>query len=541
MTEERHHATLRDYGYALRRRKFVIIGIALVAALAAAGLTFTQKKTYTAESSLQALNPAQTAALAGVLESNQELATETSAQLAQTVTRSNVITAVKQQLHLSGTVSDITSNITTSIDPQSNFVLVDATAHTPAGAANLATALAKTVADITNSQVQDQYARQAKQTQKAAQGLLLPFRGIKASQLTGATLQAFENVQAQASTEQQNAGKLETLSQVAQVTQVEALPSIPTSPSGPHPGTNIVLGVVVGLLLGLLVTWFLESLDRRLRRPDETESLLGMPVVGVVPQGQLGKPPTADDKEGNTIAAFRMLRTNVRFLAPDRGVPPRAVLVTSSVSEEGKTTVAMGLALSSAAAGLNTLLIEADTHRPAHAKRLGIAPAPGIADFLNDNLTPDKVLQVYPFAEQAAGASGQTNGHSNGQVQKLTCITAGNASAFSGDALGSQRFADVVNEVKQVYDLVVIDSAPLLAVAETSELVSFVDAIVFCVRLGTTTAEQVRAARAALARLPHRMGGLVLTDVRRNVGGFYGYGYDYSYAEKTQYKEAAAG
>jgi Mrp family chromosome partitioning ATPase len=321
---------------------------------------------------------------------------------------------------------------------------------------------------------------------------------------------------------------------------VEALPSVPTSPSGPHPATNILLGAVVGLLLGLLVTWFLESFDRRLRRPDETESLLGMPVVGVIQKGGLGKPATADDSDGDGIAAYRMLRTNVRFLAPERGTPPRTVMVTSAVSEEGKTTVAMGLALSSAAAGLNTLLIEADTHRPAHAKRLGLATGPGIADFLQDGLTPDKVLQVYPFAEQIVGA--RSNGNAaNGKVSKLTCITAGNVSAFSGDALGSQRFADVINEVKQVYDLVVIDTAPLLAVAETSEIASFVDALVFCVRLGKTTAEQARAARAALARLPQRPAGLVLTDLQRNVGGYYGYGYGYQYGpDKATLKGAAA-
>jgi Mrp family chromosome partitioning ATPase len=159
-----------------------------------------------------------------------------------------------------------------------------------------------------------------------------------------------------------------------------------------------------------------------------------------------------------------------------------------------------------------------------HAKRLGLNPGPGLTDYLVDGLTPDRVLQVHTFADPAAH---NMNGHSNGRTPKLTCITAGNVGSFSGDALGSQRFSEMLAEVRQVYDLVVIDSAPLLAVAETSEMISFVDAIVFCVRLGHTTVEHVKAARSALERLPNRLGGLVVTDLSPQLGGYYGYGYGY--------------
>jgi capsular exopolysaccharide synthesis family protein len=531
MNEERHHATMRDYLFALRRRKFVIFGVMLVAALAAAALAFLSGGSYTAQASLNAQPPAQNAGLAGLLQTTQQLPTVTSAQLEQTITRPEVLQLVKSELHLTGSLSDIANNISTSTDAQSNFVLISGTASTAEGAARFTNAVANAVSNLSNSALQIQYARLAVDESKAAAALLSPFKGLKITQLTDA--------QAQAQTDGQNASRLQTFSKVVNVAQVEALATVPSGPNGPHLILNIILGLVVGLLLGLLLTWFLESFDRRLRRPDETESLLGMPVVGVVQTGGLGKAPSEADKNATSVAAFRMMRTNVRFLSPDRGTPPRAVLVTSAISEEGKTTVAMGLALSSAAAGLNTLLIEADTHRPAHAKRLGLATGPGLADYLTEGLSPDKVLQVYPFTEHAAGAA--TNGTANGRVSKLTCITAGNVGSFSGDALGSQRFADVINEVKQVYDLVVIDSAPLLAVAETSELVAFVDAVVFCVRMGRTTAEQARAARAALQRLPQRLGGLVLTDLQRNVGGYYGYAYGYGPDKAATAEEAAVG
>jgi Mrp family chromosome partitioning ATPase len=191
----------------------------------------------------------------------------------------------------------------------------------------------------------------------------------------------------------------------------------------------------------------------------------------------------------------------------------------------------MGLALSAAESGLRTLLIEADVHRPVHAARLSLSESPGLADYLQDGLSPEQILQVHPIPDADAGPS--ANGSSvNGRTAKLTCITAGDVTHFNGDALGSKRFGEVIEEVKKVYDLVVIDSAPLLAVAETSELVAFVDAIVFCIRLGRTTTEHAKAARAALARLPQRLTGLVLADLEPESGGYYGYAYGYTAGEK---------
>jgi capsular exopolysaccharide synthesis family protein len=528
---------MRDYLFTLRRRAWIVVGIALVAALVAAGLAFLQTKSYTAQASVNATPPAQNAGLAGLLTTTQELPTTTAAALEQTITRPQVLTAVKKELNLSGSLTDIANNISTTTDTNSDFVLISGTASTAVGAQRFTDAVANAVVNLDNGSVQATYRGLAVQEQNQAQRLEAQFKGTNIARLNGAQLQAYQSALTSAQTYASNAARLGTFSSVVSVAQIEALATIPSSPDGPHLVLNVILGLVVGTVLGLLLVWLLESFDRRLRRPDEASSLLELPILGVVEKGGLGKTPAADSKNAPSISAFRMLRTNVRFLSP--GSPPRAVLVTSSMSEEGKTTVAMGLALSSAAAGFNTLLIEGDVHRPAHARRLGLNNGPGLADYLSEGLSPDKVLQVRPFTEAFAGLS--SNGSSNGKTSKLTCITAGNVTAFAGDALGSQRFADVINEVKQVYDMVVIDSAPLLAVAETSEMIAFADAVVFCVRMGKTTAEQARAAHAALARLPEKLAGLVITDLQRKVGGYYGYTYGDAYMpDKATLKEAAA-
>jgi capsular exopolysaccharide synthesis family protein len=321
------------------------------------------------------------------------------------------------------------------------------------------------------------------------------------------------------------------------VAQVTSTASLPSSPSGPHPISNVILGGIAGLVLALLVTWILESVDRRLRRPDEAEAVLGLPYVGAVPAGALGQTPGGKG-DAMSIPAFRMIRTNLRFLASaGESHDLRSILVTSPMSGEGKTTVSLGLALSAAASGLNTLLIEADVHRPVHAQRLGLASGPGLADYLRGGLSPGEILQTYRFVEPSPGVNGATP---NGSGSTLTCITAGSVASVAAAQLGSERFANILAEVTKVYDLVVIDSAPLLAVAETSEMVALVDAVAVCVRIGTTTVEHARAARAAFERLPAKPKGLVLTDLPRDIAGYYGYSYGYADSAAATTAESGA-
>jgi Mrp family chromosome partitioning ATPase len=510
-----------------------------VAALAAGALSLTQPKTYTAQAALQAQSPSQSAGYAGLLEANQQLPTETSAQLQQTATRTDVMRAVQRKLNLHESVDQIRSRITLSQDQQSNFVLVSGTGKTPEAAAAFTNAVANAVAALSNRAIQRQFAALANNERKEAASLIAQFAGKRIGQLTAAQQARYQSDLPEAQTLDQLAAHMAAFSRAVNVAQVASAATIPSSPSSPHTAQDIVIGGVVGLFLGFLLAWLLESLDRRLRRPDETEQLLALPVVGAVEAGNLGPVPSDSGENTARISGFRMIHTNIRFLASPNGgadtrEPPRSVLVTSALSEEGKTTVALGIALSSASSGLKTLLIEADVHRPVHAKRLGLAGGPGLADYLRGDVAPGEILQQYRVPDVAQGHS-QNGASQNGNRPVLVCITAGNVSALAGGELGSGEFATMLSEVKEVYDLVVVDSAPLLAVADTSEMVPLVDSIAFCARMGAVTVEAARAARAALDRLPKRPTGLVLTDLQRKIGYYYGYSYEYTYsgAEKT--------
>jgi non-specific protein-tyrosine kinase len=226
--------------------------------------------------------------------------------------------------------------------------------------------------------------------------------------------------------------------------------------------------------------------------------------------------PLADPDE----ESFRILRQNVRYLAAATDL--RTVLVTSAMAEEGKSTVAACLAVASAEAGLRTLLVECDLRRPVLATRFGIDQSPGLTDYLTGNAEPHEILQ------QVASVADRRNGHGPAQAgaggdAKLVCITSGTTVPRPAELLASARFHAFLSEVGKVYDSVIVDTAPLLPVADTLGIIPEVSSLLVCIRLRQTTREQARAAQSALDRLPARPVGIVLTDVRENEGGYYGY------------------
>ena len=243
------------------------------------------------------------------------------------------------------------------------------------------------------------------------------------------------------------------------------------------------------------------------------------------------------------METFRILRTNLDYI--DQGRPVKTVLVTSPLPEEGKTTVSIGLALASALGGRRTLLVEADLHRPVHAERLGLAKSPGLTDYLVGRAEPQDVVQLKDFVDPAAavGDGVATNGAApEARRLRLSCITAGTDSGNVGELFGSERFASFLEEVSEVYDLVVIDTAPLLAVAETSQLVPLADALLVCLRMGRTTTDQAQVGSEALERLPERPTGLVATGVTERAAGaysYYSYAYGYRFGSKPRSKSKA--
>jgi Mrp family chromosome partitioning ATPase len=198
-----------------------------------------------------------------------------------------------------------------------------------------------------------------------------------------------------------------------------------------------------------------------------------------------------------TLDAFLSLRVGLAQLpGGERG---RVLLVTSPVAREGKSTVALGLALA-AARSERVLLVEADLRAPVQAARLGLGPGPGLADLLSGDAPVAAVLRSIAVEHVGATAG-------------LTCVPAGSATPWAPELIRSQRLRSFLADAREEYDLIVIDSAPLLAVAEAAELMPLTDVVALCARVGAADASEVRACRETLARLPPRPTALVLTAV----------------------------
>jgi capsular exopolysaccharide synthesis family protein len=276
-----------------------------------------------------------------------------------------------------------------------------------------------------------------------------------------------------------------------------------------------LLAALLGLLVGVGAAFLRNSLDRRWTDSHEIQRELGLPLVGSVREDILGHTVSANGDRGLTeedLEAFRILRTNVEFMVKDRKLGMLAV--TSALPEEGKSTVAAGFAYASALAGRRTVLVECDFRRPVMATRTGVERAPGLSEYLGGNGTikPAEILRPLPV---------------RGGVASLPVIPAGESSFHPAEMIASDRFRDFLDQIGRAYDLVVLDTAPLLPVGDTLELLPLVDSTLLCVRLGQTTREQGQAAKVAMEHLPEKPTGLVVTGIRPGSEGDY-YGY-YSY------------
>ncbi len=284
----------------------------------------------------------------------------------------------------------------------------------------------------------------------------------------------------------------------------------------------------LGLIFGLLAAFLRDSLDRRLTDPHEVQHQLHIPMLGYVLKDSLGgvglSQNGAKGSSDEGIEQFRILRSNVEFLAPDRTL--KTVAITSPLAEEGKSTVAAGLATAGVLAGKRVLLVECDLRRPVLAERFKLQGQPGLSDWVAGNAKPAEVIQQVPIERRVGQVNGRPAPESDvaSFASALSVIVSGSWSPMPAELLGSERFGSFLQQVGKVYDQVVLDCAPLLPVGDTLEVLPRVDATLICIRLDRTTREQALAAKTAVEHLPPHPTGLVVTGARKGREGYY-YGY----------------
>lgn len=322
---------------------------------------------------------------------------------------------------------------------------------------------------------------------------------------------------------------------------------VPSSPSYPKPVRNALFALLVSLVAAITLCYALERLDRRLKTPDDLERTYGSPLLAVLPH--TGTPAQLVG-EHNTLSAdfrepFRVLYSNIALASVD--APPRTIVISSAMPGEGKSTVVRNLALAMCESGRSVAVVDLDLRHPALAKLFGVRMGPGMTDVLRrDAELRDVVIKVgttLPSLYELVGGEGEGEGAANGggtatgngsnghgprvpDPTGMTLLLGGARPANPPAVLASDRLGAVLAELRQTHDVVLIDSAPVLAVSDTVPLLRYADATVIVGRLGVTTRDTAKRLREFLARVPdlHWL-GVVANDLPRTDAGAYGYGY----------------
>lgn len=319
----------------------------------------------------------------------------------------------------------------------------------------------------------------------------------------------------------------------------------PSAPASPRPIRDSFVAAVVALLGSIALAYALEIFDRRLKRVEDVASAYGLPVLGIIPH--CGRSPaTADSPAAISVALkepMRQLRSNIRLTSD---TVPRRLLVTSAIAGEGKTTVARNLAIAMREAGLRVAVVDADLRRGTLAPCFGQPAEPGLTDVLLADRRLDETLVHVPVrasglqtvakmegvATMASGSS--ANDGPEVISEEITLLASGPEPADPQTVLAAERTHGLLDEISQSHDVVIIDSAPMLPVADTVPLASWADGIVFVARLDLLNRDNVQRLVELLQRIPHiKPIGVVVNDVSVSDSAGYGYGDGYGYGQKT--------
>lgn len=444
---------------------------------------------------------------------------------------------VAKRLHYTGDPRDLLTAITVTPSSDSDFVTITATTTGPARSAAVANAFARAFARLNATQTRRLLAAQ----QASVNSQLARLPRTLANQPLRANLET----------------QLQTL-ELAEATpppvqQVDAAIA-PRDRSTASPVRDAVFGGILGLVLGCVLVQGLEAFDRRLRTR-VVESEYGLPLLASIPFSRRAHTLT---RSGGRVPlpimeGVRGLRTMLDHGA-DSADPPRTVMITSAVSGEGKSTLIKSLALSYFESARSVLVIDADLRRPMIHELFDAPLAPGLSDVLRSTIPFSEAVQqvqpgdlepvfdqdliasdpamafvahdstaTNPSGEASTGEASTANVRHNGKrpfhgAPVLRVLTSGSGTSDPAALLGSAKFDSLLAEAVAGYDVVLIDSTPILAVSDAIPVATSVEAVVVVARSDFTTRDAAQQCRTALERVKGvKVVGVVTNGVRDEV------------------------
>jgi polysaccharide biosynthesis transport protein len=296
----------------------------------------------------------------------------------------------------------------------------------------------------------------------------------------------------------------------------------------PNWSKNMIMALALGLLGGVGLAFMVEYLDNTVKSKEDLESMLGVPLLGIVPsinpeeilELSSGRDRSlfAHARPRSTVSeALRSIRTNVLFRTGN--VAKRTLLVTSAVPKEGKSFMSSNLSAVLAMAGTRVILVDADLRRPSLHSLFEITDEFGLSDVLSEHRTLESVIQ-------------------RTHIENLSVISAGPIPPNPSELLGSEKMDNVVAQLHDLCDILIIDSPPVTAVADPIILSHLADGVILVVEANSTKKPIVMQAVVRLQQVQARLIGGVVNklDVRKAGYGYYYYYYsDYGYYTDDEY------
>ena len=309
--------------------------------------------------------------------------------------------------------------------------------------------------------------------------------------------------------------KREDLRLRLKVPRVDARPmeyaSVPNGPIRPKKTLNIIFSAFLGLVLGVMLALIQEFLDDRINSQEEAERVFRLPTLGLIPLVQEeGIRLLKDTKSFSPLMeSYRSLRTNISFAAVDN--PVRTMIITSTSPAEGKSHIVVNLAMAMAMEGRKVIVVDADLRRPTQHKLFQQAQTPGLTDILIGKQRLQDVIRTT-------------------MADGVQLIPAGSSAPNPAELLSSEAMARLIDSLRNIADIVIIDTPPALAVSDSILLSSRVDGVLFVASHGETKKGNARQALQMLTRARANILGIVLNKIDTTNRGYYYNYYHYNYA-----------
>ena len=511
---EPQQTDLREYLRVLRSRKWQIVLVTLVVVGAAMFFTFRQTPLYEGTAKVL-VNPVATTATNAAAPQRPNLETER-----ELIDSQAVASLVKKSTGAPETLDTLLRRLSVQVVTDTEVLLVAYRDPSPSTAARYANAFATGYVGFRTAQALSQFelaATAAQQRIGEVQKAMTELQGRinRAAPGLKETLQSQRDLLvAQLGVLEQRLLDIESTSSVSQSgAQIVQDAEVPSKPVSPDPVRNGVLAVVAGLALGVGLAFLRERFDDRVKTRQEIERRTGAPLLASVPRlskwRKQDEPHLAllEDPKGPVSEAYRTLGTNVQYLASQQ--PLKVLLITSALSNDGKTTTAANLGVVLAQAGKRVILVSADIRKPRLHRFFALNNRAGLTEALSRNAQLSEITR-------------------DPGVPNLRVVTGGTSPQDPAALLGGLRTAAFLGSLREVSDFVILDSPPVLAVADASILAPHVDGTIFVLDAERASRSSLTQARDQLLNAGANIVGTVFNNFDPAEGSYYSY-YYYNY------------